>query len=540
MNSNQKKKIGFVFALILLVHMILILAYGMKKEGYHEDEYYSFWSSAGYAELMPRGYYDWRTGPELMEQFYVRPGDEFNFEAVIYNQIYDSHPPLYHLSLNVIMSLFPGRLYKWLGIGLNALYSLASLVGVTFLFYHIGEEKHREQNALVAAALYAIGPSVISSVMFIRMYAMTSMLNVWYACALLMAVKNLGKNKKKFAVWTILGAAICYMSLLTHYFCLLLPGVLTVFACIYVILKRKNILQMALYGISMLAGIGLAVLSYSEAVRDILYDYRGNEVRDALHTNDFAHRFRFFSGLLNKEAFGGMLPVICIVLVLAMMTAIVLIVRHWKLLTREERSLWYIYGSLIVSCVISALVLIKISLFLNDGCRYFYPVLALFIPLAGCFVIKVARFAMKYVKCNIFSKQGAVFGILAVFVLMVPYLAGHMRGEVKFLYESEAEKIAFAEEYKEYPLVLLCDRDNMYRTWFRADQIWSFHNIFYTDYEHIMVDTFDEPTIQSADKLVVFMDAPVDAVQKLVAINPNLDTYRLIRHDEYYYVYLLE
>ena len=55
-----------------------------------------------------------------------------------------------------------------------------------------------------------------------------------------------------------------------------------------------------------------------------------------------------------------------------------------------------------------------------------------------------------------------------------------------------------------------------------------------------MVDTFDEPTIQSADKLVVFMDAPVDAVQKLVAINPNLDTYRLIRHDEYYYVYLLE
>ena len=223
----------------LVVHLILILVYGMQKEGYHEDEYYSFWSSAGYADLMPNGYYDWRTGPELMEQFYVRPGDEFNFEAVIYNQILDSHPPLYHLSMNVVMSLFPGRLYKWLGIGLNALYSLASLLGVTFFFYQIGDEKHKSQNALVAATLYAIGPSVISSVMFIRMYAMTSMLNVWYACALLMAVKNLGKNKKNFAVWTILGTAICYMSLLTHYFCLLLPGFLTIFACIYVMLKRK-------------------------------------------------------------------------------------------------------------------------------------------------------------------------------------------------------------------------------------------------------------------------------------------------------------
>ena len=330
------------------------------------------------------------------------------------------------------------------------------------------------------------------------------------------------------------------MSLLTHYFCLLLPGFLTIFACIYVLLKRKDILQMALYGMSMLAGLGLAVLSYPEVIRDISGDYRGNEVIDALHTNDFAHRADFFSGILNKEAFGGMLPVICIVLMLAIMVAIVLIVRRWKLLTCEERSVWYVYGSLIVSCVISALVLIKISLFLNDGCRYLYPVLALFIPLAGCFVIKVTRFAMKYAKCNISSKQGAVLGILAVVVLMVPYFTGHVKGEVKFLYESEAEKIAFAEEYKEYPLVLLCDRDNMYRTWFRADQIWSFHNIFYTDYEHIMVDTFDEPTIQSADKLVVFMDAPVDAVQKLVAINPNLDTYRLIRHDEYYYVYLLE
>lgn len=540
MNSKQKKKFGFIVALILLVHMILILTYGMKKEGYHEDEYYSFWSSAGYADLMPNGYYDWRTGPELMSQFYVRPGDEFNFEAVIYNQILDSHPPLYHLSMNVVMSLFPGKLYKWLGIGLNALYSLASLLGVTFLFYQIGDEKHKPQNALVAATLYAIGPSVISSVMFIRMYAMTSMLNVWYACALLMAVKNLGKNKKSFAMWTILGAVICYMSLLTHYFCLLLPGVLTVFACIYVVLKRKNILQMALYGMSMLAGIGLAVLSYPEVIRDISGDYRGNEVIDALHTNDFAHRAGFFSGLLNKEAFGGMLPVICIVLVVVMMVAIVLIVRHWKLLTCEERSLWYVYGSLIISCVISALVLIKISLFLQDGCRYFYPVLALFIPLTGCFIIKVFLFVLEHMKARTSAKQVIIIWIMATLVFTVPYLAGHMNGAVKFLYKSEAEKIAFAEEYKEYPLVLLCDRDNMYRTWFRADQIWSFHNIFYTDYEHIMVDTFDEPTIQSADKLVVFMDAPVDAVQKLVAINSNLDTYRLIRHDEYYYVYLLE
>ncbi len=68
----------------------------------------------------------------------------------------------------------------------------------------------------------------------------------------------------------------------------------------------------------------------------------------------------------------------------------------------------------------------------------------------------------------------------------------------------------FAEEYKEYPLILLCDRDNMHRTWYISNQIWPFHNIFYTDYEHIVAD------------------------------NPNLEKYTLVRHDEFYYVYLLE
>lgn len=542
MNKKQKVQFGLMLALIIAVHMAILVGYGMQKEGYHEDEYYSFWSSAGYEEPKPVGAYSWRTGPDLMSQFYVRDGDEFNFDAVVYNQVQDSHPPLYHLCLNVIMSLFSGSLFKWLGIGLNMIYSLGSLLGITFFFYQLNEGKNRAKYALTAAAVYAVAPSVTSSVTFIRMYAMTSMLNVWYACALLMAVRHLEGSRKKFAVWTVIGAAICYMSLLTHYFCLLLPGVLTIFACIYALLTRKKkiILRMVLYGFSMLAGIALSILTYPEALVDIYQDYRGTGVHDALYANDFGQRFVFFSGLLNKEAYGRLLPGVMTVLVIACVAVIIYACRKWKELDTTERRCLYLYGSFTAACFISAMILIKISLFLNDGCRYFYPVLAVFLPLTACFVIKAADLVLCSCKAKVSDKcMRMVWAVLAV-LFMVPSVAGHMQGAVKFLYIGENEKIAFAQEYKEYPALMLFDTEAIYRTWYRADQIWDFHNIFYTDYAHLMVDTFDEPTIQSCDKLVVFMDAPTDVLDKLIEINPNLDSYTLVRHDDLYYVYLLE
>ncbi len=539
--KNKKKISMLVFVFIVIIHIGLILFYGMRKEGFHEDEYYSYWTSGGYAQILPIGYYDWRTGPEVQDQFMVNPGEEFQFDAVIQYQIEDVHPPLYYLCLNIVMSLMPGRFFKWFAISLNAAFSLVTLLGVTFFFYHLTEGKNKEKYALIATALYAIAPSTISNVLFARMYGMSAMWNVLYACVLLMAAKNLQSSGKKFAIWTACGTIICYLSFLTHYFSLLLPGLLTAGMCVYVVAKRKNIMRMVIYGVCMLVGILLAVRTYPASLSHIFAGYRGEGVLNELNLTGFVGRIRFFSGMLNEFAAGNMLAWIFVGLVITVIAFVILAIKSWKTTGEKEKLEWYWYGMGLVCCVVSCLVLMKISLYVyGAGCRFFFPVLALMIPMMGCFVLNTAEsIATKYATKSCY-KLKVVAGIVLCMLIVLPYVKGHIDDKILFLYEGEEEKVAFAEEYKEYPLVLLCDRDNMHRTWYIANQIWPFHNVFYTDYDHIMVDTFDEPTIQSADKLVVYMDAPEEVVKKLVDINPNLETYTLVRHDPFYYIYLLE
>lgn len=541
MSKNVKKNMGIVLALIVLLHVALIMYYGMRKEGFHEDEYYSYWASSGYVELLPSGYYDWRTGPEMQEQFMVTEGEQFQFDAVIQYQKEDVHPPLYYLCLNIIMSLFAGKFFKWFAIILNTIFSLVTLFGVVFFFYQVTEEQYKDKFALAAAALYAVAPSTISCVMFARMYGMSAMWNVLYACVLLMAMKSLEVSRKTFGLWTVCGAVICYLSFLTHYFSLLLPGLLTAGFCIYVLIKRKNIIRMLVYGFSMLAGIGLAIITYPACIQHIFAGYRGAGVLEELNLNGFVGRIRFFSSMLNEFAAGAMLGWILAALVIAVAVFVLLTAFYRKRALERERMEWYWYAMGLVSCIISCLILMKISLYVyGAGCRFFFPVLAFMIPLMGCFMLKVLLMALTYLKADSKRALKITVCVIAFMVMLIPYAKGHLENRILFLYEEDAEKKAFAQEYKEYPLVLLCDRDNMHRTWYIANQIWPFDNIFYTDYDHIMVDSFAEPTLQSADKLVVYMDAPEDVVQKLVDINPNLDTYTLIRHDAFYYVYLLE
>lgn len=46
--------------------------------------------------------------------------------------------------------------------------------------------------------------------------------------------------------------------------------------------------------------------------------------------------------------------------------------------------------------------------------------------------------------------------------------------------------------------------------------------------------------LNTAEKIVVYMDCSEDVLDKLVERNDNLDGYTLVRHDPFFYVYLLE
>lgn len=120
-----------------------------------------------------------------------------------------------------------------------------------------------------------------------------------------------------------------------------------------------------------------------------------------------------------------------------------------------------------------------------------------------------------------------------------PYIAAHMQNRVLFLFHDEKEKIAFSNENREIPLVVVYSREKSYLSWFTADQLWPFEQICFIEQEHALQDLEDE-ILLSSDKLILYMDAPEEVLKNFVNQNPNLSKYTLVRHDPFYYVYLLE
>lgn len=510
---------------LLLIHLVVLTAYGIGKQGYHEDEYYSFWSSTGKVALNPRSAYDVRTGYEMQRQFMVREGERFCFAEVIQNQVDDVHPPLYYLALNVIMSLLPEHFYKWFGLGLNMLCSCVTLGGVLSLLHGMG--KRQDWAVLTAGLVYAMAPSTVSNVMFIRMYAMSAMWTVLYACLVVRMIRDRECGRKRFAVYTAAGAALCWLAFLTHYFCLLVPFFLTLTYCVWTLFRRKGILRMLVYGLCMCAAIGAAVWCYPASLYHIFHGYRGEAAISVLINGSFWEMCGMFLPVLNRNVFAGAMWVVLPLSVAA------LAFLFWK--RSGELTALGCGAILFLSCLAAMGFLMKTSLFLGDNsCRYFYPVLALLLPLQAYLWCRAAA------ELTAGKRGRGLLCAASALLACIPFLAGHLQQRVLFLYPEEAQKKELAESYgAEYPLIVVYSQDKPYRSWYMADLVWPFQYVIYSDYAH-MLELPEDPLLTQAAGFVVYMDAPAETLDALVERNPYAGGYTLLREDSFYYVYLVE
>lgn len=542
MSKPVQKKKRFLLLCILLgiFHVLLLFYYGSRKEGYHEDEYYSYWSSAGEAWLYPSSEPYWRSGYDFQFQFMVEPGEEFQFGAVIQNQAEDVHPPLYYLALNIVMSLFSGHMYKWFGILLNMLFSVITYCGILFFLYRLDDGKYREFYALLGGLVYAVAPSTVSNVMLTRMYSLSAMWTVLYACLFLLLIQSHGCSRKHFAGLTAMGALICYAAFLTHYFCLLIPFFLTLGFCVYTLLKRENIVRMLLYGVCMLAAIGLVVLTYPACIQHIFSGYRGTDAIHGLKSSlmDF---LRMLLPVLNKNIFAGQLPLIATITALCFLVGILFLFRNRKNHPISDSTCCLVIS--VLSCIGSICLLSKVALYCGDAtCRYFYPVIALTLPLiayiTGKTLVTLVNAIPSLPKENRYLR--VILSLALCILVTEPYIAGHAQNHVLFLYEDESEKKAFSYENAEYPAVILYNTDYRYRTWFFADQLWPYQNLYFCSCDDMMSDTVD-PRLEEAEKIIVYISGSEDVLKKMVEKYSKIDSYTLVDDKNgYFATFLLE
>ena len=120
-DSITPKQWLYFLTLVMMLQLIAASYFCMRKQGFHYDEYYSYYSSNVTYGLAPTDR-EWKNAEEIRSEFMVLPGQGFRYGMVKLMQTYDVHPPLYYFLLHTVCSFFPGIFSKWFGLGLNLLF----------------------------------------------------------------------------------------------------------------------------------------------------------------------------------------------------------------------------------------------------------------------------------------------------------------------------------------------------------------------------------------------------------------------------------
>ena len=99
-----------ILIVILLLQTFFMVYFGMKKEGFHDDEMATYTLSNykdGFIIRSKNLITQWVDGDVLFDVLTVSEEESFSYKAVYENQERDVHPPLYYYIIHTISSLLP-------------------------------------------------------------------------------------------------------------------------------------------------------------------------------------------------------------------------------------------------------------------------------------------------------------------------------------------------------------------------------------------------------------------------------------------------
>ena len=494
-NTTKKKTILILIALLLIEVSVLIF-FGFQKKGMHFDEFFSYFNTNN---SFGRQAYDrtFVSSEDMLKDFYVIPGEGFNYSYVVTLQSYDVHPPVYYLILHTICSLTPNVFSYWQGLFLNIVCAL--LISV-FLYLSVIRLTDNVYAGAVLLLLTSLCPGVISNTMFIRMYSlMTLFITIIVYLHIRMEDYEIGSLPVKYIV---LNAILAYLGFLTHYFYLVF---LFFIECAYIIPKlfrfKKNIKGILKYCIPLgIAGI-LGVISYPACLGQVNSGYRGEEVKSyMLDLSDLKERWDFFGTLLNKYVFNGFIYVYFLIALILFLTGYY-ISSHKKIHLSEGASKrLFAFGKYIFfPTLMYYLVSVKGSLMGDEAMmRYQLPVYALIIANVFLIIYGSLKLISKKKWANTYLPL-----ILALSFLILDVL-GLISGHVFYLYPEQEEMKEIAEEYSDLECVYIYNTENnKYFLWNDVEQLSKFKRVYFVDSENL--DPIEEEAINNAESLVVYV-----------------------------------
>lgn len=520
--SGKKTKYMVCFIVLWLLQMAAAFWFCAQKQGFHEDEFYTYYSTA-----RTNGFYvedgKWMERDEYRNEFVVLPGERFQYGLVKQVQSWDVHPPMYYWVFHTVASLVPGVFSKWIGLSVNLFFHGINLILLTYLSYLAAGK--RQPIPLFVMFVYGCSPAAMSGVVFIRMYEMLTafvLLSAILHVRVVVREEERGRGEGSLAdagggtrlsVGTLLFmAAVTYVGFLTQYYYFIFLFFLAVSFCVWLLRRDRNIWNCLRYGLFQGLAFVLAYLTYPAFPGQMFKGQRGAQATENFFDlSNTLERISFFWDLMNRYVFGGLLGLL--LLLLGVAAAVRLLSgrrRHGGAAQKKNVQGGQFAGKAVLAGAPFDMLLFtaagyflavsKTALLLGDTSNRYQ------LPIYGIAVL-LLFLGMDLLMRRLLSDGGyekRAVGAAAVFCVALVAL-GYVRADVVFLYPEAKEETAFAgaRAAAHVPAVYIYKPGEEWCIWAVADELMKHDKVYFVS--AASEEPITEPEIAAADAVVAYI-----------------------------------
>ncbi|MBR6391103.1 MAG: hypothetical protein IKS16_07150 [Lachnospiraceae bacterium] len=548
---SKKHTAETVFYMITVVTvMVAAVVCCLNKQGMHEDEFYSYYSSnRTYGPVLE----DTVSRDTVMDELTVRDGEGFNYGLVREVQSWDVHPPVYYFILHSVCSLMPGVFSMWQGLWINLACLLISLI----LMVRLGDKLLPAPSVMTVCLgilAWGISAATLTGVVFIRMYML---LTVWILAVTLL---HLGKSDNKW-FWPALGA-LTFCGFMTHYYFFIWLFFLAVAWNIREMIRTKSIRTTLYYGLTMIVSFGACYLFYPAFPAQMFRGQRGAQAAgNFFDIGNTWERIVFFAEKVNRIGFGGILWVLTgLVVIMYLMNAdsrrgLRPRIARWS--ASDARDARYspirydeadeavsalmegadetpVEGAktghsrrcgsdvMLLCCSLTGyfLVVSKTALMLGDSSiRYQMPVLGiLYLCLTAGLVSGACQVARVLTRDGDKSERyGLIAAGTVLAVLIVMNAVSDLNGGISFLYPEKKEHMATLAAYPDADVIYVYPDGQSWIAWADMTELLEFEEVTYIS-SGLFISEYDaDPHVpadeHNTDTLILFADKGTGVLQ---------------------------
>lgn len=360
-NDQRAKDILAVFVIVILFSGVF-LYWGNLKSVNFCDEIYTYILSNSESEFLTcqlepgRWYEDGETIHILSAE------NGFQFSQVMLNNKGDVHPPMYYFVIHILSVIASGSCSKWIGLTANWIFAVVSLIVLFALIVHVTGNRIL---GFVSCLVYISSPAVLSTNMFLRMYAMFAMWVLLFVYVSYWLYQEQTSGKKNLWLYAAL-SAITFFGFLTQYYFAVFCVIFTFFFCLYQLIKGRW-KKIFCYVGSLVVAVIAATLFWKTWIRHMFSGYLGGSVlENAFH----------FSQIINAVKYGCIHLFTLMYNRLGVVMALILLAAVVYMIIKKDKRVNYVLA-LILTALFYSIAVVYLTPAHLLSYRYFFPVVVL-------------------------------------------------------------------------------------------------------------------------------------------------------------------